>query len=88
VAFDFTPKGQALAKRQSEFLKDNPGLDPTIRFAILNGLPVRGMTKEQLVVCIGDPSQTETKGGTEVLVYENRKPRQFFLKKGVVQRSR
>jgi hypothetical protein len=87
VYFDFTPKGQALAKRQSDFLKDNPALDPKIRYAIGNGVPVRGMTREQLLVCIGDPAQILTEGKVEVLVYENRKPKKFFLKKGLVERS-
>jgi hypothetical protein len=87
VYFDFTEKGQALAKRQGDFIRDHPALDPKIRFALSNGIPVRGMTKEQLLVCIGDPAQTLTQGKYEVLVYENRKPKKFFLKKDVVERS-
>lgn len=88
VRFDFTEEGQALAARQAEFLRENPVLGRRIRFAIQNGLAERKMTREQLLVAIGEPDAVRQDGQYEVLTYNNRKPSRYYLKEDVLVETR
>ena len=55
VHFDFTSTGQAAASRQHSYLESHPDTAKEVRFAILNGLTKKGMTKEELTASLGRP---------------------------------
>ncbi len=87
VYFDFTEKGQAIARQQKEFIENHPEMKADIRFAIQNGLPVCGMTQDQLLACIGSPDTRREEGKYEILVYDSRQPKHYYLKNNVLERT-
>ena len=46
------------------------------------------MTREQLLVCMGNPDTTRTKGKYECLVYNNRKPKEYYIKDDVLAKTK
>ncbi len=85
VHFDFTSSGQAAASRQNSYLESNPETSEEVRFAILNELAKKGMTKEELTASLGEPDLIEQEGETEVFVYNNPKVQRYYLKNGILK---
>jgi len=80
VHFDFTSAGQAAANRQRSYLESHPDTDEEVRFAILNELARKGMTKEELMASLGKPDMIDQEQDYEVFVYNERKPQRYYLK--------
>lgn len=74
IHFDFSSSGQQIANAKSNYLKNNPSLDEKIAFAIENGLLTTGMTKEQVLLSLGEPDEATIDGKHEILVYSKPKP--------------
>ena len=88
VHFDFTSTGQAAAKRKLSYLESHPDIKDEIRFAILNELAAKGMTKEELIASFGEPSQLNIEGKYEVFVYNNREPKFYYFKDGILEKTK
>ena len=71
VHFDFTSAGQAAASRQQSYLASNSDTSEEVRFAILNELAKKGMTKEELTARLGKPDMIDREEESEVFVYNN-----------------
>ncbi len=84
VHFDFTSEGQAVASRKHSYLESNPDTAKDVRFAILNELAKKGMTKEELMTSLGKPDLIDHEGESEVFVYNNRKVQRYYLKNGIL----
>ena len=85
VHFDFTSAGQAVVNRQLSYLESNPETTKEVRFAILNELAQKGMTKEELMASLGKPDLIDQEGDSEVFVYNNRKVQRYYLKNGILK---
>jgi hypothetical protein len=85
VHFDFTSAGQATARRQNSYLESNSDIDEDVRFAILNELAKKGMTKEELIASLGEPDLIEQEEESEVFVYNNRKVQRYYLEDGILK---
>jgi len=88
VHFDFTNVGRAAASRKLSYLESHPNTGEEIRFAILNELAAKGMTKEELIASLDKPDLIEQEGQYEVFVYNNRKPQRYYLKDGRLQEAK
>ena len=88
VHFDFTSAGQAVASRQRSYLESHPETNEEVRFAILNELAKKGMTKEELMTSLGKPDLIDQEGESEVFVYNNRKIQRYYLKNGVLKKTK
>jgi len=84
VHFDFTSAGQAAASRQYSYLESNSDTAEEVRFAILNELAKKGMTKEELIASLGKPDLIDQEGESEVFVYNNLKIQRYYLKDGIL----
>ena len=84
VHFDFTIAGQAAASRKNSYLESNPDTAEDIRFAILNELVKKGMTKEELMASLGKPDLIDQEGESEVFVYNNREVQRYYLKNEIL----
>jgi hypothetical protein len=84
VHFDFTSEGQAVERRKHSYLESNSDTTKDVRFAILNELAKKGMTKEELMASLGKPDQIDQEGESEVFVYNNRKVQRYYLKNGIL----
>ncbi|MHC4586939.1 MAG: hypothetical protein ACYS3N_20605, partial [Planctomycetota bacterium] len=84
VHFDFTIAGQAVASRKQSYLESNPDTTKEVRFAILNELTKKGMTKEELTASLGKPDLIDQEGESEVFVYNNLKVQRYYLKDGIL----
>lgn len=87
VHFDFTRAGQAAVIRQQSYLESNSDTAKDIRFAILNELAEKGMTKEELTASLGEPDLIDQEGEFEVFVYNNLKVQRCYLKDGILQET-
>lgn len=85
VHFDFTSSGQTAASRQNSYLESNPETSKEVRFAILNELAKKGMTKEELTASLGEPDLIDQEGKSEVFVYNNHKVQRYYLKNGILK---
>ena len=85
IHFDFTSAGQAIASRQNSYLESNPEISKEVRFAILNGLAKKGMTKEELTASLGTPDLMDQEGECEVFVYDQPKAQRYHLKDGILK---
>ena len=85
VHFDFTSAGQAAVSRQNSYLESNPDTAKEVRFAILNELAKKGMTKEELIASLGKPDLIDQEGESEVFVYKNPKVQRYYLKNGILK---
>lgn len=88
VHFNFTSAGQVAAKRKLSYLESHPDTKEEIRFAILNELAAKGMTKEELIASFGEPSQFSAEGKYKVLVYDNREPKLYYFKDGILEKTK
>ncbi|MCH7559416.1 MAG: hypothetical protein IIB56_18455 [Planctomycetes bacterium] len=88
VYFDFTSAGQAVASRQRSYLESNSDTAEEVRFAILNELAKKGMTKEELMASLGKPDLIDQEGESEVFVYNNRKLQRYYLKNGILKETK
>ncbi len=86
VHFDLTEAGQAVLQRKMDYLQSHPEASEKIRFAILNGRPLNGMSREVLVVALGEPDQTVTQGKYEKYVYESHNPRYYYVRHDRIER--
>ncbi len=86
VHFDFTSTGQAAANRKRLYLEANPNTKDEIRFAILNELATKGMTKDELLASFGPPDQVAQSQGYEELIYNSRKPKCYYFKNGTLEK--
>ena len=84
VHFNFTSAGQAAVNRQRSYLDSHPDIDEKVRFAILNELSRKGMTKEELIASLGKPDLIDQEKEYEVFVYNSRKPQRYYLKNGTL----
>jgi len=80
IHFDFTATGKAAANRQRSYLESHPETSEEVRFAILNELAKKGMTKEEFIASLGKPDFIEHDGNYEVFVYNDRKPQHYYLR--------
>ncbi|MBC8468418.1 MAG: hypothetical protein H8D56_03010 [Planctomycetes bacterium] len=85
VHFDFTSAGQAVASRQHSYLESNPDTTEEVRFAILNDLAKKGMTKEELMASLGKPDLIDQEGEAEVFVYNNPEVQRYYLENGILK---
>ena len=85
IHFDFTSEGQAAAHRQNSYLESNPEASKEVRFAILNGLAKKGMTKEELTASLGTPDLMDQEGDYEVFVYDEPKAQRYYLQNGILK---
>ena len=85
IHFDFTIAGQAAASRQNSYLESNPEISKEVRFAILNGLAKKGMTKEELTASLGKPDLMDQEGECEVFVYNEPKAQRYYLEDGILK---
>ncbi|MCP4610176.1 MAG: hypothetical protein GY845_15815 [Planctomycetes bacterium] len=85
IHFDFTSEGQAVARRQNSYLESNPEISKEVRFAILNGLAKKGMTKEELTASLGTPDLMDQEGECEVFVYNEPKAQRYYLQDGILK---
>ncbi|MGD2093941.1 MAG: hypothetical protein PVH77_02935 [Phycisphaerales bacterium] len=85
VHFNFTPEGQAAANRQEEYLDSHPETSEEVRFAILNGLARKNMTKDEVLASLGKPDMIEEEKKFEVFIYNERTPSRYYLKNGVLK---
>jgi len=85
VHFDFTSAGQAAASRQQSYLESNSDTSEDVRFAILNELAKKGMTKEELTASLGKPDLIDQEGEFEIFVYNNQKDQYYYLKDGILK---
>ncbi|MDT8303190.1 MAG: hypothetical protein RQ760_17055 [Sedimentisphaerales bacterium] len=85
IHFDFTSEGQAAASRQNSYLESNPEVSKEVRFAILNGLAKKGMTKEELTASLGTPDLMDQEGEFEVFVYNEPKAQRYYLQDGILK---
>ncbi len=85
VHFDFTSAGQAVASRKHSYLESNPDTTKEVRFAILNELTKKGMTKEELTASLGKPDLIDQEGESEVFVYNNLKVQRYYLENGILR---
>ena len=85
IHFDFTIAGQAAASRQNSYLESNPEISKEVRFAILNGLAKKGMTKEELTASLGTPDLMDQEGECDVFVYNEPKAQRYHLKDGILK---
>lgn len=88
VHFNFTPTGQAAANRQRSYIESHTETREDVRFAILNELAKKGMTKEELMASLGKPDLIEQEDENEVFVYNNRKPQRYYLTDGILQEAK
>jgi hypothetical protein len=86
VHFNFTSAGQAAVNRQRSYLDSHPDIDEKVRFAILNELSRKGMTKEELIASLGKPDLIDQEEKYEVFVYNSRKPQRYYLKNGTLEK--
>ena len=84
IHFNFTTQGQAVENRKRAYLESHPETSEMVRFAIMHELARKGMTKEELMVSIGKPDLIEQEKKYEVFVYNERKPKRYYLKDGVL----
>jgi hypothetical protein len=68
-------------------LESNPETSEKVRFAILNELAKKGMTKEELTASLGKPDLIDQEGETEIFVYNNYKVQRYYLKNGILKGS-
>jgi len=86
IHFDFTSAGQAVASRQRSYLESHPKTNEKVRFAILNGLAKKGMTKEELMASLGKPDLIDQEGKSEVFVYNNHRLQRYYLKNEILKK--
>jgi len=86
VYFDFTSAGQSVASRKRSYLESHPDTEEEVRFAILNELSRKGMTKEELMASLGKPDLIDQEEKYEVFVYNSRKPQRYYLKNGTLEK--
>jgi len=88
VHFDFTTTGQAIEARKRSYLESHPDTTDEVRFAILSELARKGMKKDELIASFGEPNKVIEKGKYEVFIYENRKPKSYYFKYGVLEKTK
>ncbi|UCF15398.1 MAG: hypothetical protein JSW59_18490 [Phycisphaerales bacterium] len=88
VHFDFMSAGQAVASRQRSYLESHSETAKEVRFAILNELAKKGMTKEELIASLGEPDLINQEGESEVFVYNNRILQHYYLKNGILKKTK
>jgi len=86
VHFNFTSAGQAALNRQRSYLDSHPDIDEKVRFAILNELSRKGMTKEELMASLGKPDLIDQEAKYEVFVYNGREPERYYLKNETLEK--
>jgi len=86
VHFNFTSAGQAALNRQRLYLDSHPDIDEKVRFAILNELSRKGMTKEELIASLGKPDLIDQEAKYEVFVYNGREPERYYLKNETLEK--
>jgi hypothetical protein len=86
VHFDLTEAGQAALQRKMDYLHSHPETSERIRLAILNDRPLNGMSREVLVVALGEPDQIVTERKYEKYVYENHNPRYYYIRNDRIER--
>ena len=87
VHFDFTSAGIAAVNRKRSYLEAHPNITDQIRFAILNELSVKGMTKEELQASLGPPDQVAAEQEYEKFTYNNRKPRYYYFMNNTLEKT-
>ena len=87
VHFDFTSAGQAAASRQQSYLESNSDTAEEVRFAILNELAKKGMTKEELTASLGKPDLIDQEGESEIFVYNNLKIQRYYFMNGILKET-
>ena len=85
VHFDFTPEGRAAENRKRLYLELNPDTDQDVRFAILNEMAEKGMTKNELTASLGEPDMIDLEEETEVFVYNNRQVQRYYFQNGTLK---
>lgn len=88
VHFDFTKVGRAVANRRTSYLEAHPETKEEIKFAIINGIAAKGMTKEELTASLGEPTRVERGGEFEVFVYDNQQPPSYYFKDGLLEEAK
>jgi hypothetical protein len=74
------------AERRREYRRTHPELTVKIHNAIANEQALEGMTKEQLIVSLGEPDRITQEGDWDRLTYNDREPKCYFLKNGLLVR--
>jgi len=67
-------------------LDSHPDIDEKVRFAILNELSRKGMTKEELIASLGKPDLIDQEKEYEVFIYNDRKPQRYYLKNEILEK--
>jgi hypothetical protein len=88
VHFDFTSAGQAAASRQHTYLESNSDTAEEVRFAIMNEMATKGMTKEELTASLGEPDLIDQEEESEVFVYNDRELQRYYLKDGILKETK
>ena len=88
VHFDFTTTGLAIESRKRSYLESHPDTTDDVRFAILSELAKKGMTKDELIASFGEPNLIDQEGESEVFVYNNRKLQRYYLKNGILKKTK
>lgn len=81
IHFDFTQAGQQLANQRSAYLKEHSGIEEKYAFAIEHGLLTNGMTREQVLVSLGQPDEEMTEKKKMILVYSKPKPAKLTFRR-------
>ena len=77
---------QAEVSRRLLYLASHP-VSEEVRFAILNEMAAKGMTKEELIAAFGEPNQIIKTEKHEQFVYDNRKPKSYYFKGGILEKA-
>jgi len=88
VHFDFTNAGQTIESRKRSYLESHPDTTDEVRFAILNELARKGMTKDELIASFGEPTEIVEDGKYELFIYDSRKPKSYYFKDGVLEKTK
>jgi len=81
VHFDFTLSGRVVAARRAYYLETHVDLNKKTAFAIQHGMPIKGMTTEQLIACLGEPDRIEEKKNTTEYTYNQLESPCLVIKK-------
>jgi len=87
VHFDFTTTGLVIESRKRSYLESHLDTTDEVRFAILNELAIKGMTKDELIASFGKPTEITEEGKYEVFIYESRTPKRYYFKDGVLEKT-
>lgn len=88
VHFDFTTTGLAIESRKRSYLESHPDTTDEVRFAILSEMAKKGMTKDELIASFGEPTEIVEEGKYEVFFYDSRKPKSYYFKDGVLEKTK